>query len=354
MQTNHLRRDHRPIFLWLMACALLVACMVMLGGYTRLSGSGLSITSWKPLHGTLPPLNYAQWEEEFTAYRQSPQFQLVNSEMSLAEFKGIFWPEFLHRLLGRLVGIAFFIPFAIFLKRGSITSRFGWRLCGIFVLGGLQGLVGWLMVASGLVNEPRVSHLRLAAHLSLAFTIFALLLTAAMDVRNDGIPNIVHFPPKLLKTYKIWFSALCLQIVYGAFMAGLHAGLVYNTWPDMNGRFIPEDISYLSPWVLNYLNNIATVQFVHRTLAIGLALAYGLWWLFAHKHANKSVVNRLMSSVGLILLLQFALGVITLLHMAPLPLAWLHQCIGLVLFASAVLLLHQLRAAKYTERHINA
>lgn len=349
-----LRRDHKKILIWLLLSAFLVACMVMLGGYTRLSGSGLSITSWKPIHGTLPPLDYGQWQEEFEAYRLSPQFQQVNYDMTLAEFKAIFWPEFLHRLLGRAVGVIFIVPFAFFIARGAFVPRFAKRLFVIFMLGGMQGVVGWLMVASGLVNEPHVSHIRLAIHFAMALLIFALILWSALDVRDEGRVHLLSLPPRCLRLYKLWFSAICLQLVYGAFMAGLHGGLVYNTWPDMNGDLAPPDIFYIQPIVSNFYNNIATVQFIHRTLAVFLAGFYLFWWISARNHVNKPALNRLMSSVALILALQFGLGVITLLNMAPLPLAWFHQLTGLVLFAAGVTLLHALAAAKFSERHINA
>lgn len=347
-----IRRDRNHILLWLTLCALLVAGMVALGGYTRLSGSGLSITTWKPIHGTLPPLSYAQWQEEFTAYRLSPQFQLVNYDMTLDEFKTIFWPEYLHRLLGRAIGMLFFIPLVVCFFRRSLSPPFAWRLFGIFALGGLQGVVGWLMVASGLVNEPRVSHIRLALHFSLALTIFALLLWAILDILHENRVHWAKIPPKQLLAYKLWFSTLCLQLVFGAFMAGLHCGLVYNSWPDMNGQFIPDDIGYISPWYMNIFNNIATIQFIHRTLAILLCLGFAIWWISARHYVKNRAMQRLCLSVLAILATQFALGVLTLLHMVPLLLAWLHQLTALVLFAAGIMLLHHLSAAKYAERHV--
>ena len=174
---------NRAVSRWLLLCAALVALMVAVGGYTRLSGSGLSITEWKPVHGVIPPLSEAQWEEEFAAYRASPQYEKINRGMSLLEFKEIFWPEYLHRLLGRAVGLVFFIPFIYFAWKRAFPARFGVRLLGIFALGGFQGLMGWWMVKSGLVDNPHVSHLRLAAHLALAFALFALLLWSALDIK---------------------------------------------------------------------------------------------------------------------------------------------------------------------------
>lgn len=346
------RRDHQPIILWLTLCALLVAIMVSLGGYTRLSGSGLSITTWKPLHGSVPPLNNTQWEEEYTAYRLSPQFQQVNYDMKLDEFKAIFWPEFLHRLLGRAIGLAFFLPYLAFLFRRSLTPRFAVRLFGIFALGGLQGIVGWLMVASGLVNQPRVSHLRLAAHFSIALVIFSFLLWSILDLLNARKTHWASLPASRLTAYKLWFAILCLQLLYGAFMAGLHAGLVYNTWPGMNGRFLPEDMWFMSPWLSNFINNIATVQFTHRTLAIFLGLSFPLWWIYTRPYVNNAPMRSLCFAVLGVLATQFTLGVLTLLHMVPLLLAWLHQLTALILLAAGIMLLHRLSATKYTERHV--
>ncbi|NBO19070.1 MAG: heme A synthase [Proteobacteria bacterium] len=343
-----LTRDEKPVRLWLAACALLVACMVMLGGYTRLSGSGLSITTWRPIHGTLPPMNEAQWNEEFEAYKASPQFQKVNSSMDMDDFRGIFWPEYLHRLLGRLVGLAFFGPFCIFLARRSLTRRFALRLVCIFALGGLQGLVGWLMVASGLVNMPRVSHFRLAAHLSIAFLIFALLLWAFLDIRPA--PRAAHYPRKLLKIYQFWLAALCLQIVWGAFMAGLHAGYVYNTWPGFDGALLPPDLSSGAGFLADIATHIPAVQAIHRYLAIFLLLTVVVWWWQSRGALQKSLAGKRGIWLLIVINAQFALGVATLVQVVPLALAWLHQLVGLVLFGSALALLHALPRNKETVR----
>lgn len=340
-----LYRDRRAILLWLGVCALLVAGMVLLGGYTRLSGSGLSITSWKPLHGTLPPLDGAQWAEEFDAYRQSPQFQQVNSDMTLEEFKGIFWPEFLHRLLGRLIGVAFFIPLLFFAARKSLTRRFALRLAGIFALGGLQGLVGWLMVASGLVDVPRVSHLRLALHLSVAFAIYALILWAMLDIAWREKPAL-PYNRSAARWFGLWFFMLCLQIVFGAFMAGLHAGLVYNTWPDMNGQFAPDEMLAMSPWYMNILENHAFVQFIHRQLAILLAAGFAFWWYCHRGYVKKTHLGKACAGMAVIIAGQVTLGVLTLLHMVPLPLALAHQMTALLLFTAGLALAHALARNK--------
>ena len=341
----------RPIILWLLLCITLVALMVLIGGYTRLSGSGLSITSWKPIHGSLPPLNDTQWQEEFTAYQASPQSQKINSGMSLDEFRTIFWPEFIHRLLGRLIGIVFFLPLAIFAFRRRIPPRLAWRLFGIFLLGGLQGLVGWLMVKSGLIDTPHVSPIRLAAHLSLAFAILGVLVWTVLDfchsrVGGNPIPLNIHtgadaplLDSRLRGNDKLlllcWFTLLAVQIILGAFMAGTHAGLVYNTWPTMNGQWIPDDLWAISPWY----NDITLIQFLHRKLAIILVVSYSIAWILARK--NDTNIQSIKATVAGLLLMQFVLGITTLLYQAPLALALAHQITGMLLFISSVILLYQ-------------
>ena len=307
--------------------------MVLIGGYTRLSGSGLSITSWKPVHGALPPLNDAEWNEEFSAYRESPQYQKVNSGMTLSEFKTIFWPEFFHRLLGRVIGAVFFVPLMVFAARRSFTPRFGWRLVGIFALGGLQGLIGWLMVKSGLVNDPQVSHLRLALHLSVAFGILGMLVWAILDL--SSFPRRRESIREWIPAYAgmtVWFALLCLQIILGAFMAGLHAGLAYNTWPTMNGEFLPGGL---------LADKVTLVQFLHRTLAVLLAFWFIFWWYWQRRYVKDNGLGKACTLVAVMLAAQFALGVFTLVNMVPLPLALAHQMTALLLFVAAVNLLYR-------------
>jgi len=350
-----IHRDRRAIILWLSLCLLLVAAMVLVGGYTRLSGSGLSITQWKPVHGVLPPLDEMQWQEEFSAYRATPQYALVNKGMSLAEFKTIFWPEFFHRLLARTVGIVFFIPLLVFAMRRAISKRFFWRLAGIFALGGLQGAVGWVMVASGLVDTPYVSPVKLAMHLGLAFAIFGLIewqllvaLSSPSPLAGEGRdgeelsaglstlrePPLPTFPLKGGRLYRVWFSALACQIILGALLAGLHGGLVYNTWPDMNGQFAPSGL---------FSDNITLIQFAHRTLAIFVACGFLFWWYSQREYVKNRHLGRVCSGVTLVLFMQFSLGVLTLVNAATLPLALTHQITALLLWASAVLLMYKLK-----------
>jgi cytochrome c oxidase assembly protein subunit 15 len=333
---NLILRDRRAIIRWLAVCAVLVALMVLVGGYTRLSGSGLSITAWKPVHGTLPPMNAAQWQEEFSAYQQSPQYRKINSGMTLDAFKGIFWPEFIHRLFGRIIGAVFFLPLLVFIKRKSLTRRFGWRLAGIFALGGLQGLIGWLMVKSGLIDNPEVSPALLAMHLAMALAVFAFILWAILDIVPSGLclvpsEKIQSTRHKAQGTFLLWFALLCMQIVLGALMAGHHAGLIYNTWPLMNDRFMPDS------W-----EDIPLIQFLHRNLAILVTVGFLFWWYWHRIYAKNSGLNKICLWVLVILWSQFNLGVMTLLHMVPLPLALAHQMTALLLFTVSLVLLHRL------------
>lgn len=344
MTHDLIHKNQRLITLWLSLCLALVAGMVLVGGYTRLSGSGLSITEWKPIHGTIPPLNVEEWQEEFDAYRASPQYEKINKGMTLEEFKTIFWPEYWHRVLGRLIGIIFLLPLIFFTATRSVSKRFGWRLTGIFALGGLQGLMGWVMVASGLVDNPYVSHIKLAMHLSLAFLIFALILWAILDMVNgewwtvNGItsPTTNHQP---LSTYSLWFTLLCIQIILGALLAGLHGGLIYNTWPDMNGQLLPDELLDAGQY---HIENIGLIQFLHRKAAVLLAVGFLLWWFCNKNYVKNKGLGKECIGVALVLSAQFALGVFTLLHHVPLPLALMHQMTALLLFAVSVVLMHKL------------
>lgn len=368
VQTN----KTRVISAWLVMCLLLVIGMVLLGGYTRLSGSGLSITEWKPIHGSIPPLNALQWQEEFEKYQQIPQYQHINKGMSLEEFKTIFWPEFWHRNLGRLIGIVFALPLAWFYFRKQIAPKFALRLLVIFALGGLQGLMGWIMVASGLKDLLFVSHLKLAMHLGLALIIFGGILWALLDVSNhtptacgdgkggadatskQGMPPLTS--PQAVgisessgkhvlckNTFAIFLALVFIQIIFGAFMAGLHAGLIYNTFPLMNGALIsPETFDFQDIW----LENIPLIQFIHRWLAKFLCLYFILWWWFFKGCASVSAVKSKLLTLASVLLVQFALGVLTLIHAAPLHLALTHQVVGVLLFAVTVILAHSLIGTK--------
>jgi cytochrome c oxidase assembly protein subunit 15 len=355
MLSSPIIRDRCAILIWLMLCIQLVASMVLVGGYTRLSGSGLSITQWKPIHGVFPPNGDIEWQEEFSFYKNTPQYKLINNDISLDGFKTIFWPEFIHRLLGRIVGLVFAIPLFVFLIRRSISKEFFWRMAGILALGGLQGGIGWIMVKSGLQDAPYVSHTKLALHLSLAFIIFALILWTILDIVNSGKPakkysseSIKNSAKYHLTFYKTWFSLLCVQIVFGGFMAGLHAGLIYNTWPTMNGEFFPSDAftssspaNDSSSLAINMLRNIAFIQFIHRTLAALLVAIFAVWWYSYREYIR---INRLTNAcvlVASIIFIQFTLGVLTLIYNVPLDIALAHHFTALLLWTAAILLLYK-------------
>jgi cytochrome c oxidase assembly protein subunit 15 len=331
----------RAIAAWLLACCALVFAMVVVGGITRLTHSGLSIVEWQPIVGAVPPLTDAQWEEAFAKYRETPEFRLRNHDMTVAGFKGIFWWEFAHRLLGRVIGFAFFAPFLYFLFRGRVRGRLGWQLAGIFLLGGLQGAMGWFMVKSGLVDDPRVSQFRLAAHLGLAFLIYGAMLRIALGLWNEGrgtagAPGMRRLSTTVLVT-------VFATVLAGAIVAGIRAGYAYNTFPLMNGHVVPPEILMIDPWWMNFGYNMATVQFDHRALAWLLALLVPLtWWT---SRAGSDAGGRMWANALLAaFLLQFSLGVATVLTGAHIVPAAFHQAGSLVLFTCAIGLRQAVRA----------
>ncbi|GLK71620.1 COX15/CtaA family protein [Ancylobacter dichloromethanicus] len=313
----------RPVRLWLYAVAALIVLMVVVGGATRLTESGLSITEWKPVAGTLPPLGDAAWQAEFDKYRQIPQYQQINRGMSLAEFKYIFWWEWGHRLLGRLIGFVFLLPFLFFLWRGVIDRSLGWKLGGLFVLGGLQGAVGWWMVASGLVNRVDVSQYRLATHLTLACVILAATVAVAVSLKPAREKRA---SPDWLRGYaRILFAVVLVQIFLGGLVAGLDAGLTYTTWPLMDGHIVPpiENLLVQQPVWRNFFENVLTVQFNHRLFAYVLfALAVG-HWLSARRVGGA--VRRRANFILALVAAQATLGILTLIHQVPIDIALAHQ-----------------------------
>lgn len=328
---------NRPIAWWLLVCCALVFAMVVLGGVTRLTGSGLSMVNWEPLSGVLPPMGQAAWEREFEHYRQSPEYNYVNKGMSLDEFKGIFWFEYAHRVLGRLIGIVFFVPFVYFLVRRRITAALARKLAVMFVLGGLQGLLGWYMVKSGLVDDPHVSQYRLAAHLGLAVLIYAYMLWTAVGILRGGQRRRSRLAHVSL--------ALCLVVfvtmISGAFVAGLKAGTIYNTFPLMGNAWLPEGMWALAPAWVNAFENPATVQFNHRVIAIGTFLAIVALWLVAVRtpltRAQRSWLHAVMAAA----VIQVVLGVSTLLLRVPVTLAALHQAGAMVLLTVLLCLAYE-------------
>ena len=325
--------------------------MIVVGGVTRLTHSGLSITEWQPMVGTLPPMSTEQWDETFRKYQATPEYQQVNRGMSLEAFKAIFWWEYFHRLLGRAIGVVFAVPLLWFLIRRQVPRGLALGLAGIFLLGGLQGALGWYMVQSGLVDDPRVSHLRLSAHLGLALLIFAAMLWVALSLlktRRDVVPG-----GEGLFRFGVTIAALVfVQALAGGLVAGTHAGLAYNTFPSMNGYLLPPEIMQIEPWYLNPLNNMATVQFDHRLIAWVLALLVPIFWWRVRRPGAPSIRSDagVRQGPGLaanlllaMLIVQIALGIATLLLRVPVPLAAAHQAGAVLLFAAALNAAHSLR-----------
>lgn len=322
--------------------------MIVLGGVTRLTNSGLSIVEWKPISGVIPPLTDSAWQEEFAKYQTYPEFQKRNTTMSLEAFKGIFWWEYAHRILGRMIGLVIGIPL-IFLVPASYFRRSDhsikpWvpALMMIFILGGLQGGLGWFMVASGLVDRPDVSHYRLTAHLGLAVIIFGALLWVAFGLLRNS-RSITHSGHWRLLPEIRWANGaivvVYLQILSGGLVAGLDAGFIYNTWPLMDGAIVPPDWLVLDPWWMNFLENIPTVQFLHRSFAYGVVLVVCIAWWRLRKHRAAAGAALLMLFA---LVLQIGLGLTTLLLVVPTPIAAAHQAGAMLLFAAILNLRHRL------------
>jgi heme a synthase len=336
MVPSHSERQDRAIRLWLYVVAALVLAMVLVGGATRLTESGLSITEWKPVMGTLPPLNEAQWQDEFQKYQAIPQYRELNRGMSLDAFKSIYWWEWTHRLLGRSIGLVFFLPFLWFLWRGSIGSGLRGRLWVIFGLGGLQGAVGWWMVASGLADRVEVSQYRLATHLLLACAIYVAILWTAQGLsKQTSAPS-----PRRIRASAVGLLILVLaQIYLGAIVAGLRAGHLYNTWPLIDGAIVPESsrLFFDVPLWRNFFENTLTAQFDHRMLAYTI-------WIVALIHAidMASTVKKGPLVNGAFVLaaavtLQAALGILTLLMVVPISLALMHQAMAMIVLTIATL-----------------
>jgi cytochrome c oxidase assembly protein subunit 15 len=325
----------RAIRLWLYAVAALIVAMVLVGGATRLTESGLSIVEWKPMTGALPPMGEGAWQAEFDKYRTIPQFQQRNSAMTIAEFKTIFWWEWTHRLLGRLIGAAFLLPFLWFLAKGWIGPGLRGRLWVIFALGALQGGVGWWMVASGLTERVEVSQYRLATHLILACMIFAATLWTASRLRARA-PNEV--PPRIRISAIALLVLVLLQIYLGAIVAGLRAGLIYNTWPLIDGSLIPHAASLLheTPWWRNLFENTLTVQFMHRSVAYLLWLAAVIHAVDVARTLKSGQTVVLAAGLAIAVTIQAVLGILTLLHVVPIGLALAHQATATLVLALAV------------------
>jgi cytochrome c oxidase assembly protein subunit 15 len=335
----------RRISQWLLVCLSLIFVMVILGGVTRLTGSGLSMVNWHPIHGVVPPLTSEQWLEEFGRYQQSPEYLMINRDMKVGEFKSIFWFEYAHRMLGRLIGLVFLLPFLYFWWKNKIKPGLTPKLVIMFFLGGLQGLLGWYMVESGLADNPHVSQYRLVAHLLSAILIYAFILWTILDlkpVRQDqsGDPSVVS----AWRNGSLGLLILVLlTIVSGGFVAGLDAGVIYSTFPLMGGEWIPEGVSALSPWYLNLFENKVTVQFGHRLLAMTTGLLLLGWYIRGRIQFENPALKRSFKLVGMMVIIQVLLGVSTLLMQVPVWLAAMHQAGALLLFSAMLINLHTLR-----------
>ena len=347
--TSPSRAAARAVATWLLVCCALVFAMVVVGGVTRLTHSGLSITEWQPIVGTVPPLSAADWESAFAKYRATPEFRQVNADMTLDSFKGIFWWEYAHRLLGRAIGVVFLVPFLWFAARRRLPPGYAMPLAAIFLLGGAQGALGWYMVESGLVDDPHVSQFRLTAHLALAFLIFAAMLWTAMSLlapRPAAAARSSRATAHIIAHLAAAYVALVfLMILTGGMVAGLRAGFAYNTFPLMQGHVVPPEILMLEPAWKNFFWNMATVQFDHRAIAWTIALVTPLlWWrVLRTPDATRRARGAAHALVAMVAA-QIALGIATLVNVVPLPLAAAHQAGALVVFALALNLAHALRA----------
>ena len=332
-----LPQHQRAIARWLFVCLCLVALMVFVGGVTRLTESGLSIVEWKLISGTFPPMSDEAWHAEFEEYKATPQFQQVNAHFELADFKGIYWLEYIHRLLGRIIGLAVLVPFLYFTARRALPARLWWRCLGIGLLVAAQGTVGWIMVASGLNDEPRVAPIKLGIHLLMAFTVFCLMLWTRWQVLDKprGTTSL-----GFARGVRVVLALVILQIFMGALVAGLRAGLSYNTYPLMDGQFIPDGLHLMSPWWLNHLESVLTVQFQHRMGALAVVGAIVALVMSGWKYASLRPTLKALLAV---ILLQFSLGVATLLSGVNLWLASAHQVIALALLAHLVGLIYASR-----------
>jgi heme a synthase len=321
---------------WLTLCVVLVFFMILVGGATRLTDSGLSITEWQPLLGAIPPLDANHWQEAFDKYRQIPEYHLVNKGMSLEDFKFIYWWEWSHRFLGRVVGLAFALPLAVFWLRGAIRPGNRGKYLGVLALGGLQGAIGWFMVKSGLVDRVDVSQYRLALHLSVAFLILGLLVWLAMELSPRRTRPLKNDAPSESRTATWIVGLVYLQVALGAFVAGLKGGLHYNTWPLINGAIIPEDLFALDPWIANFFENATTTQFNHRLVAYAV-VGFGLWHAGAIvRHCDDEQLRRSAMLLATALLSQMTLGIFTLLWAVPIGLGIAHQGFAAVVIAIAV------------------
>lgn len=335
-----MKKDNKSVIYWLLTGCLLIFIMVVVGGITRLTHSGLSISNYKLISGTIPPMNEAEWNAAFDLYKQYPEYQKINNQFTLEDFKDIYFWEWLHRVIGRFIGVVFMIPFAYFLIRKQLTGSTIKKCLVLMFLGSFQGFLGWFMVKSGLIDRPDVSHYRLAMHLTAAFITFAYTLWVALDLiyPEKKITDI-----KFRNLIRFTLAILLLQIIYGAFVAGLDAGLLHNHWPLMNDGALIHESVYIeqSPIINNFIEGKSGVQFVHRYLAyIVVALIYIIWRKskrIKKNNTQKNALNTLLIIVGI----QFLLGIFTLIYRVPITLGVLHQVVAFFLLGTMTFSLHR-------------
>ena len=340
---------HRQLIVWLFTGCFLIFGMVVVGGITRLTGSGLSITEWKVVTGAIPPLNDAQWNAEFDKYKLIPQYQAMNAHFTLSDFKFIYFWEYIHRLFGRMIGVVFLIGLVYFLIKKAVPAHLLPKLFFMFLLGGIQGFLGWYMVSSGLTQNVRVSHIRLAIHLTFAFITFGYIFWVALTEIFPHKTSNASALTKYRKQSVFLLVLLTVQIIYGAFVAGTKAGWTYNTWPKMGDEWIPESVGFAlgKDGISSLINNIASVQFIHRGLAylVTLFVLFLSWKIYrtpSVQTGQKSAVQFLLFGI----FLQVILGITTLLLQVPLWLGVLHQAVAFFLFAGAIFFVHRLAYQK--------
>ena len=341
-------RNNRQLAIWLFVICGLIYCMIILGGATRLTESGLSMVDWKPIMGIVPPIGDEEWQATFEKYQQFPEYQKINKGrgMDLEGFKSIFYFEYGHRVLGRLIGLAFLLPFLYFLIKGKIHRKLTPRFTVMFILGGLQGVLGWYMVKSGLVNIPSVSQYRLTAHLGAAMAIYIFIFWTALNLLRPQTIN-TDVPPKLRRKSIAITAIIILMILSGGFVAGTDAGFVFNTFPLMSGYFAPPGMYAMEPFYINWFENVATIQFNHRLIAYVLCLMIPVFWFMARRYQlaqrSKTIINLFL----IILVIQVALGISTLLLIVPVSLGVMHQGGALLLLTLALMVNHELRGNSF-------
>ncbi len=343
MTLSHTPPPPRSVLVWLSVMIAMIFIMVVLGGVTRLTQSGLSMVDWRPIMGIIPPLTEAQWEQAFAAYKAFPEYQKLNYGMTLSEFQAIFLMEYAHRVWGRLIGLVFILPYLWFLVRGAVRGRFALKLGGVLLLGAGQGVMGWVMVKSGLIDDPSVSAYRLAAHLVLALVLAAILLWMVLARTTEPVPLAEGDRRRVVAPLHAALFLAALTVISGAFVAGLDAGQTFNTFPLMDGQWVPDGMLDLTPVWRNPFENVPMVQFDHRVLGILTMLAALFLWARGRGAALRPEARLALNLIGAMALIQPALGITTLLLVVPVSLAAVHQAGAMVLLGLLIWLLHEVK-----------